>query len=937
MGGIASSGLVSGIDTQSIINQLLSIEARPRVFAQQRIVQLQTQQAAYLDINSQLLGLRTASGALRFNRVFDSAKATSSNTSILSATASTSASPGAYNFIVNRLVTSEQQISRGFTDRNVSAVGLTSLSVEIGGGTLSSGTRLTALNGGDGVARGKIVITDRSGDSAEIDLSTAISVSDVLDRINSTSGISVEARVDGDRFVIEDTSGGGGSLRVENAFGSTTATSLGIAGVSALGTITGSAVNYLSGNTALSSFNDGTGVGVRSSATSDFKITARDGSVFNIRIGQVLDGDGEVTRGAAATLQDVIDRIEEDTSGAVTASIAPDGVSLQLTDNTGGGGTLTVAESDTDRTTARDLGILGSSNTSTLSGRRLVAGLNSTLVSSLNGGSGISGTTLSITTRDGVTTDVAVDADGSITDVIKAINDNAPGVTASLNSAGNGITLTDGTSGGGTLTIAGDAAASFNLAGTFSSGVAKTGNLQTRWVGNGTLLSSLNSGAGIGTGRFRIVDASGAIAEISVTSDTRTVDDLISAINSRPLSAKARINDTGDGIVIEDTSGGAQAIRVEEVDGSVARKLNILGTASGTGAGENKLDGAYEKTIEFEATDTLQQIADKINGVAPGFTASIVNDGGGSTPFRLSFTSQFSGRVGRLSIDTQGADLGLNTLTRGQDAVVFYGSTNPAQAIALTSSTNTLSNVIQGVTVNLNGTSSSPVELVVARDTDAMETKIKEFVDAFNKVVDSLNKYDKYDQETNTRGALLGDSAVSQIRSGLYAAVQGTPLNVDGEFQRLTQAGVKIGDGAKLEFDAQKFREAFTQNPQAVEDLFAAFDLEPREDTVLLEDDDGNPLVTTPNRGELQPTKLGIAEVIKRLADQYTNSIDGLLTRRKNTLTDQIDLQADRIANFDVQLDRKRARLEAQFIAMEQAIAQLQSQQSALGSVGLAG
>jgi flagellar hook-associated protein 2 len=937
MGGISSSGLVSGIDTQSIINQLLAIESRPKIFAQQRIVSLQTQQAAYLDINSQLLGLRTAASTLRSTRVFDTAKATSSNTSVLTANASTAASPGAYNFIVNRLVTSDQLISRGFTDRDVSGVGLTSLSVEIGGGTLSSGTRLSGLNGGAGVARGKILVTDRSGASAEVDLSTAVSVDEVIDRINSASGVSVSARVDGDRLVVEDASGGGGSLRIENVFGSSTATSLGIAGVSALGTITGTNINALSGNTALSSLNDGTGVGIRSNVTSDFRITARDGTNYNVRIGEVVDNDGEVTRTAASTLQDVIDRIEEDTSGAVTASIAADGVSLELTDNTGGGGTLTVVESDSDRTTARDLGILGSSSTNTLSGRRLVAGINSTLVSSLNGGAGITGTTLSLTTRNGSTTDVVIDADGSISDVISAINGAGAGVTAALNDSGNGITITDTTTGVGTFTIAGDAAASFNLDGTFNDGVARTGNLQTRWVGNGTLLSSLNSGTGVGTGRFRIVDSNGAIAEINVTNETRTIDDLIAAINSRPLTAKARINDTGDGIVIEDTSGGAQAIRVEEVDGSVARRLNILGTAEGTGAGENQLDGTYEKTIEFDATDTLNDIVSKINAEAPGFSASIVNDGGGSNPFRISIASRFSGRVGRLSISTEGADLGLNTLTRGQDAVVFYGSTNPAQAIALTSSTNSLANVITGVTVNLTGTSTTPVELVVSRDTDAMETKIKEFVDSFNKVLDALNKYDKYDQETNVRGALLGDSAVSQIRSGLYAAIQGTPLNVEGEFQRLSLAGVKVGDGAKLEFDAQKFREAFEQNPQAVEDLFAAFDLAPREDTVLLRDENGNPIATTPNTGELQPTKLGIAEIIKRLADQYTNSIDGLLTRRKNTLTDQIDQQVDRISNFDNQLARKRARLEQQFIAMEQAIAQLQSQQAALGSVGLAG
>ena len=282
-----------------------------------------------------------------------------------------------------------------------------------------------------------------------------------------------------------------------------------------------------------------------------------------------------------------------------------------------------------------------------------------------------------------------------------------------------------------------------------------------------------------------------------------------------------------------------------------------------------------------------------------------------------------------MTIDTQGVDLGLSTLTKGQDAVVFYGSADAASGIALTSSTNSFSSVVQGVTIDLTGASTTPVELVVTRDVSAIETKIREFIDSFNKVIETINKYDTYDAETNKRGTLLGDSTVSQIRAALFATIQGTPLAVDGQFQRLSQAGVKIGSGAKLEFDAERFREAFDADPQAVKDLFAAYNLEPRQPRVLLADDDGNPLITTPNTDPLRPNKLGIAERIKELADSFTNSIDGLLTRRRNTIGDQISLQNQRIRGFDTQLARKRQRLEQQFIGMEQAIASLQSQQAA--------
>ena len=189
MGGISSSvGLISGIDTRSLINQLIQIESRPKQLVQQRILQLQQRQAAYLSINSSLLALRGAAGSFNTDRIFDSNTATSSNQSVLTGTATTNAAVGSYSFIVNRLVTTQQVLSRGFSDRNVTGLGASEFSFEFGGGGVTSETTLGELNGGQGVQRGKIQITDRSGASAEVDLSTAVTVNDVLDRINSAGG-----------------------------------------------------------------------------------------------------------------------------------------------------------------------------------------------------------------------------------------------------------------------------------------------------------------------------------------------------------------------------------------------------------------------------------------------------------------------------------------------------------------------------------------------------------------------------------------------------------------------------------------------------------------------------------------------------------------------------------------------------------------------------
>lgn len=70
MSGITSgTGLASGLDYNSLITQLLQIDARPKTLIQQRIVQLQSDQAAYLDLNSRLGALKTAAAKFRSDNI----------------------------------------------------------------------------------------------------------------------------------------------------------------------------------------------------------------------------------------------------------------------------------------------------------------------------------------------------------------------------------------------------------------------------------------------------------------------------------------------------------------------------------------------------------------------------------------------------------------------------------------------------------------------------------------------------------------------------------------------------------------------------------------------------------------------------------------------------------------------------------------------------
>lgn len=966
MSGITSTvGLISGIDTGGLIEQLLQIEARPRALAQQRLVQLQTQQAAYLDINTRLGALRSASATFRNDKVFSTSKATSSDSDLLTATATTSAQPGSYQFIVDRLVTTQQLLSKGFSDRDSSPLGATSFTFESDKARLDTDVGLADLNGGAGVRRGTFNITDSNGATAEIDLSKTAKVSEVLEAING-AGIGVQASVVEDKIVLTDTAGGGAQINVSDGVGSFTATDLGIAGTSTGGVLTGERVYYATGSTSLGLINGRNGVETTNTVgTGAFDFTVRvDGTDVKVFLGVITETvtdpdtgeDVTETTPAAATLNDVVERIntalqtELGDTTTLSASLKADGTGLQIVDSAG-----TAAISVLDRgeetggaavqKTARNLGLNGS-GTGSVVGSRVFGGLNSILTKTLNGGLGIEGDgAITITDRNGSVHNITgLNTFETMSEVFDAINTQTGGaVTASLNSLGNGIQLTDTTGGVGNLIVEGtpadDTATSLGIA-TDPAGVAAdtidSGSLQKQYIGRGTLLSSLNNGSGIGTGSFTITDATGTTQTVTIGQNDKTIGHVINAINQSGLAINARINDKGDGILIEEEvtgSPGSIQIKIEDTTGSVAESLRIETEAAGTDA-DNFIDGSFETVVEFEATDTLEDAVAKINDAGIGVAATIVNDGSGTAPYRLSFASRESGTAGRFILDTNGFDLALQTLSEGDDARVFFGSNNPATALLVTSTTNTLDDLIAGVSIDLNSTSEEPVTLNVTRDVAAIEEKINGFVSAFNTLIGRIDNQTRYDDETEVKGPLLGDSLAISLRSQLFVTLQSVGENVTGQYNRLSEIGITIGDGGKtIELDSAKFREAYEADPASVEALFETFDLAPSNTTTDL----GDGITVTGGDADRSFTSLGVIGKMEELARSYLDSVDGILTQREKSLTTQVELQEGRIDEFTTRLELKRAQLEAQFLAMETALGQLQSQQSSLAQLAQLG
>lgn len=1045
MGQITTGvGLVSGLDINSIVEQLIAIEARPRDLVTQRNEVLRSQQVAFQDINARLLALKGSADSVSGSSSFAGTTSSSSDESIVSVSSGVGATPGTYQFTVGRLVAAQQSITRGFQDSNATAVAPTggTLTFDRGEARLDSETRLSNLNGGDGVSRGYIRITDRSGATSLVDLRAVVSVNDVIDRINTSTGTNVLAQVEGDRLTITDVSGGTGDLLITNVGTTGTATALGIAGNSTLdadgddAVLSGININTVGGSTLLSSLNDGKGV--RTDGGNDLVINYSGGTAA-IDLSDLL------------TLDDVFDAIDTATSGVVSAQQNADGSGIALTD-TGGSGAGFNVTSGNGSSALVDLGLTdGQADDDadgTIGGDRIIASINSKMLKDLLGGAGVGGITgegrvpvnsatllsdilqgagpaanlggnydFRIFDKNGNVTDVdvntlttvgdlvdrintgggsasvtaaivdralvitdtsggtgnfvisdglggattasqlgiAIDADvtsstgidldpqgipstdaelsitdslgnaatvvltaaRSVQDILDAVNDAGIGVTASLNNAGNGIKITDTAGGSGDLIIAdsnGAAGNQLGLTGTYADGVSETGDLDYAYVTGGARIDDL----GITRGVFTITDSQGISFNVDLTQGNElTVDDIIQEINGASPGGRvtAEVNSTGDGINLIDNGPGTVAMTVEDQGSTTAAELGIAGTATIAGA---NIEGTFENVVTVDASDTLQTLANKINDADIGVSASVINDGSPGAPFRLSLSSEDAGTDGAFVFDDGGLGFNAVTLSQAQDAVVFYGGNDPSKSIAVESKSNTLSSIIPGADISLLSVSDQPVTVTIALDDQSIVDSAGSLVDSLNGVFDTLDRYDSYDAENEQRGLLLGDSTVQQIRSRLYNVLIQPNNELTGQFTSLSQIGIRVGQGARVEFDQDKFTTALQTDRDAVEALltFEQFEVDPDtgEDTDVI-------------------AAQGVGVEISKLLDRITDDIDGLVQSKLDTFDSQVLLNENRIEELDIRLEAKRARLLAQFQAMESALAQLQDQSSSLSQI----
>ncbi|MGC3979883.1 MAG: flagellar filament capping protein FliD [Steroidobacteraceae bacterium] len=321
--------------------------------------------------------------------------------------------------------------------------------------------------------------------------------------------------------------------------------------------------------------------------------------------------------------------------------------------------------------------------------------------------------------------------------------------------------------------------------------------------------------------------------------------------------------------------------------------------------------GSSSFNVDIDSSKTtLANIRDAINNASGNSTvsASLIYGSDGSA--RLALTSNKAGAANTISVTTTGGDGGLDALTYGSGNTTHYTEEQEANDALIsvagedhTSSSNTISDAIDGITLNLQAADeNTTVSVTVANDADNMTTLVQDFVKAYNTMQSSIAALGSYDASTQTAGALLGDPLYNGITRQLSHALIDQVSGINSIYKSLSSLGVTTDASGQLSVDEEKLSSALSADFTSVSKVISGSNGLLARVSSMLDDalsSSGSIAArdtTLDNRQEAIDKQqdlidLRTAKVQQRYLTKF-NSMDTLLAKLQNTasyLTQQFD------------------------------------------------
>ena len=307
------------------------------------------------------------------------------------------------------------------------------------------------------------------------------------------------------------------------------------------------------------------------------------------------------------------------------------------------------------------------------------------------------------------------------------------------------------------------------------------------------------------------------------------------------------------------------------------------------------VDGTTQ-TLSIESAN-LASIATEINNADLGVSAEVINTGTGSGSYRLQLVGK-EGSTNAFSISSDFTGLTFSTLQNASDAQLNVNG------VDFVRSSNQISDIIQGVTLNLAGTTTQTETISINRDTSQAKENILAFVAMYNEATTEFKTLTDSETDGPLRGDTIFRSIVTELRS-IMISESSTP----GENLRsLSAMGISIDRYGQLTFDEAKLDVALNDNYDDVIKIFSA---------------------NVNDQSRFNDDPAGLAGDIKSLIERVTAS-DGYLSTAEATLSERNSGYEQDLKDLDERMARVEERYNRQFLAMQTIIEEMNSTKESL-------
>lgn len=435
-----------------------------------------------------------------------------------------------------------------------------------------------------------------------------------------------------------------------------------------------------------------------------------------------------------------------------------------------------------------------------------------------------------------------------------------------------------------------------------STSVGALSSLTDALASSGSSTSSTSTGTGLGQGinvqqfvQYAVADQQATITALqtqqttlgtqagelsTISTDLTNLDNAAYAL-SDPLGAFAAETATSsNSSVVSATaastaSAGSHNITVNSLATTSSYYTNALASSGSTianGSFQIQVGSNSPVTVTVNSSDnTLTQLAASINNQNIGVTASVIQDATGN---RLALVSNTSGAPGDITVSSNtGTGLSFTKAVTGANASLVV------DGVPISSASNTVSNVINGVTLNLGSAApNSSVTVNVSPDTAQASSAINNFVNAWNTLITEINSQFKVASDGSGGGVLESDNTLQQVQSMLLGAISYSVAGNNG-MVNLASIGVNMNDDGTLTVDSGALSSALSSNFSAVQNLMqnATSGFAQNLDSVIQ-------TVNAPNTGILSIDSQSITNTSQGLTQQI-NDLQAALATQEASLT----------------------------------------------------